>query len=91
MDGQATDIHAQNRSGVLLGLDTVRRHLDAAGLAATADLDLGLDHTRVADVVGRVGGLLDTHRVTAGGDRHAVAREQLLSLVLEQIHRRPAL
>ena len=44
----------------LLGrLIVVLSHLDAAGLAPAADLDLGLDHARIADVIGRRGRLVD--------------------------------
>ena len=64
----------------------VGRQLDAAGLAPAAHLHLGLDHHRVADAVG------DLHRLGHRGDRcavghrDAVAREQLLALIFEEIH-----
>ncbi len=71
---------------MFLGLGSVLGQLDPAQFAAATDLDLGLDHARVADGIG--GG----HRLVHGmgglsvGDGHAVAGEQLLALVLEQIH-----
>ena len=49
--------------GVLAGLVGVVGQLDAAGLAPAADLDLGLDHDRVAEALG--GG----HGVVHGGRR----------------------
>ena len=73
--------------GVLLGLGAVVGDLDPAQLAAAADLHLGLDHARVADRLG--GGHRASSTVRRGppvGHRHAVAGEQLLALVLEQIH-----
>ena len=58
-DGEAADVHAEDRLGVLLGLGRVVGELDAAGLAAAADQHLGLDDARVADLVGGGDGLLD--------------------------------
>ena len=49
LDDVALDVHAEDVLGVLAGLVGVRRQLHAAGLAATADLHLGLDHHRVAE------------------------------------------
>ena len=46
-------------AGVLLGLGPVLRDLDPAGLAAAADQHLGLDHARVADLLGGLDGVLD--------------------------------
>ena len=52
--GEAADVHAEDRLRVLLGLAAVVRQLDAARLAAAADLNLGLDHHRVAELLGRL-------------------------------------
>ena len=60
--------------------------LHAAGLAAPADLHLRLHDDRIADAVGGRDGVVDGLGDLAGGDRDAVAGEQLLALVLEQIH-----
>jgi hypothetical protein len=46
--GVAADVHAEDRRGVLLRLVAIVRQLDAAGLAAAADLDLRLDDHREA-------------------------------------------
>ncbi len=49
------------------GLRLVLGDLDAAGLAAAADGDLGLDHARVADLVRRGHGVVDGRRVLPSG------------------------
>ena len=64
----------------------VRRELHAAGLAAAADQHLRLDDDRVADLVGGADGILDGRYRLAGGDLQAVAGEELLALILEQVH-----
>ena len=60
--------------------------LDAARLAAPADLHLGLDDDRIAGGLG--GGDRFVHGVgdVARADRDVVAGEVLLALVLEKIH-----
>ena len=68
------------------GFVGVARELHAAGLAAAAHLHLGLHHHRVADAVGAGDGLVDGVGNRAVGHRNAVTGEQLLALVLEQIH-----
>ena len=60
--------------------------LDAAGLAAAAGLDLRLDDGHAADLLGgglRLLGGLDDDAERRG---HAVLGEELLRLVLHQIH-----
>ena len=71
---------------MLAHLALVGGELDAAGLAAPADQDLRLDDDRVADRVGRRDRVLDARHRLAGGDLQAVAGEQLLALVLQQVH-----
>ena len=61
--------------------------LDAAGLAAAADLHLRLDDAGVADLVGCGDGLLDASWRAPLRTGHAVAGEELLALVFEKIHR----
>ena len=60
--------------------------LDAARLAAAADLDLGLDHDRVAELLGGLDGLLHGGRVAPVRHGHAVLGEELLALVFEKVH-----
>src|SRR6202034_2997098 len=62
--------------------------LDSAGLAPSADLDLGLNHARITDVVGRVRGLVDGLGMPSERHGNAVAGEQLLALILKEIHAR---
>src|SRR5262249_2374898 len=64
--------------------------LDAAQFAATADLDLRLDRTRVPDPLGGGDRVLDGAGGLPVGHGDAVTREQLLALVLEEIHPRLA-
>ena len=76
--------------GVLLGLVGGLGDLDAAGLAAAADLDLGLDDGHAAalgaDLLGGRAGLLRGGGDGAGEHRHAVLLEHVSGLVFEQIH-----
>jgi hypothetical protein len=60
--------------------------LDAAGLTAPADLDLRLDDGHAADPLGDGLGLVGGRRDRAEADRYAELLEQLLGLILEQIH-----
>ena len=84
--GQAADVHAEDGLGVLLGLGAVVGQLDAAGLAAAADLDLGLDHHGVAELLGRGHGRFDGLGGPSLGHGHAVLGEELLALVFEEVH-----
>ena len=70
---------------MLAHLVGVRCELDAAGLAAAADLHLRLDDDRIAGRVGLRDGLVDGVGHAAGAHRDAVAGEVLLALVLEEI------
>ena len=91
VDGEPTDVHPEDRAGVLRGLGTIVGDLDPAELAAPADLNLCLDRARISDRLGGGDGVVDGPRRLPGRDRNTVAREQLLALVLEQIHRRRTL
>ena len=81
----------EDGAGVVPQLAGVAGHLDPAGLAPAAHRHLGLHHHRVADGVGRRHGLVDRvgHRPRRHGD--ARAGEELLALVLEQVHCVPRL
>ena len=86
-DDVALDVEPDDVGRVLARLGLVRRELDAAGLAASADLHLRLD----ARPGSRCGSAAAT-AVVDGRDRLAVrdgdvvAREQLLALIFEQVH-----
>ncbi len=89
VDGEAADVHPQDRLGVGAQLRLVAGDLDPSGLSPLADRDLGLDHAGVADSLAAATASSDAGRVATVGDRHAVLGEQPLSLVFEQVHIRP--
>ena len=89
LDGVALDVHADDVGRVPARLVGVRRELDAAGLAAAADLHLRLHHDRVADAVGGGDRVVDRRDRLAGRHGDAVPREELLALVFEQVHGTP--
>ena len=62
--------------------------LHAPGLAPPSGVDLGLHHHRQPEPFGRGYRLVRGERDLAGGNRQSVPGEQLLALVLEQIHER---
>jgi hypothetical protein len=82
----ALDVEPEDVPRVLADLVDVLGQLHAAGLAAAADLDLGLDDHGVLQLLGNGNGVLDGVDGVAGGDRDAEGREELLALVLEEIH-----
>ena len=71
--------------GVLLRLGPVLGDLDPAGLAASADLHLGLDHAGIADLLRGLDGRIDGVGDPAFGYWNPVAGEELLSLIFEEI------
>lgn len=86
LDGVALDVHAQDVLGVLTTGRGVVGQLDAAGLAAATDLHLGLHHDRVADAVGGGHGVVHRGDRLTGRDGDVVGSEELLPLVLVQVH-----
>ena len=89
LDRVTLDVHPDDVGGVLAHLVGVVGQLDPARLAATADLDLRLDHDRVLpDAVGRCNGVLDRRDRFALRHRNVEGSEELLSLVLEEVHPR---
>jgi hypothetical protein len=92
--GVALDVHAEDLLRLGLGLVGVAGQLHPAGLAAPAGLDLGLDHdARLAgrDELGGDGtGLRRCPGDLALLDRNAVGSEEILRLVLEQVHSGPS-
>ena len=78
---------AEHRLRVLLDLSRGLRELDAAGLAASAGMHLGLDDPEAAAELGCGGfGLGRRSRDLTLGNWNAVIGEQLLRLILVQIH-----
>ena len=62
--------------------------LDAAGLAAAARQHLSLDDDRAAELLGRGARLLRRRREPPLGDGDPEPPEELLALVLVEVHRR---
>ena len=87
-DDVAADVHAEDRCGVGLGLVGRVGELDPAGLAAAADEHLRLDDDLPAELLRGRPGLLRRRRQTPLGDGDPRAREELLPLVLVEIHGR---
>jgi hypothetical protein len=83
---ESTDVHPQDGLCVLLCLRAAFRDLDPACLAAAADLYLRLDHARIAEVVRGSHRLLGRDREPPLRHGDTVPREQLLALVLEEVH-----
>src|ERR1700691_2604842 len=62
-------------------------HFDAAGLAATAGVDLRLDHPdRTAEILRRLDGFIDAHRRNAARHRDAEFTQHRLRLVFVDVH-----
>ena len=81
------DGHGQDAFGEQDGLVAVPGELDAACLAAMADLHLRLDDARIAELVGRLGDLMRVLRVDRARRGDVLLLEQLPCLVFIQIHR----
>ncbi len=71
---------------MLLGLGAVIRELDAACLATAPDQHLRLDYAGVAELLGGGRRLLDRLGGPALRYGNSVLGEELLALVLEQVH-----
>ena len=86
VDGEALDVHAEDLARLGDGVLGVLRQLHAAGLAAAAGLDLRLDDDAAALGLGRGLGVLGLCDDGADRHRHVVLGEELLRLVLHQVH-----
>jgi hypothetical protein len=89
--GMAADVHAEDRPGVFGRLAGGGCNLDPAGLPATADQHLRLDHDRGSELLRRRTRLLRRIDRHALGDRDPEACEELLALILVEVHVAPAL
>ena len=85
VDREALDLHAEDRAGVLERLVGRLGELDAAGLAAAAGLDLGLDDDD-AELLSSGLRLVGSVGDDAQGDWYVVLGEELLRLIFHQIH-----
>ena len=86
LDDMALDVHAEDVPGMGAHLVGVVGELDPAGLATSADLDLGLDDDRISGGFRLGDGLVDGQGDAAWAHRDAIAGEVLLALVFEEIH-----
>ena len=80
------DVQAEDVARLLLGVGRVDGELDAAGLAAPAGEHLSLDDDRPAELLGGRTRLLGRRRKPPLRDRDAELPEELLALVLVEIH-----
>ena len=86
VDDVPLDVQPEDVLGARLGVVGVVGELDAAGLAAAADLDLRLDDDGRGDLARDRLRLLGRLGDATGEHGHAVRGEQVTRLVLEQIH-----
>ena len=91
VDDVAVDVQAEDVLRLRLGVGRVVGELDAARFAAPAGQDLSLDDDGAADVLGRLARLLGSRREAAFRDGNPDPVEELLALVLVEIHRRRTL
>ena len=87
----AVDVETEDVAGLGLRVGRILGELHAAGLAAPAGQNLSLDDDRPADLLRGGPRFLRGRREAAVGDGDAEAREELLALVLVEIHRRGTL
>ena len=91
MDRVALDVHAEDVAGAGERLVRPGGQLDAAGLAPAAGLDLGLDDDGTAETGSDRARLVGGGGHAAGKGRDPVLAEEVLGLVLEQVHRHSCL
>jgi hypothetical protein len=84
----AADVEPEDLAGARLRLVRRGGELDPSGLAAAAGQHLRLDDHRPAELFGRRARLLRARRQPAVRDGDAVPPEELLPLVLVQVHGR---
>ena len=85
-DDVATDVEPENLAGTRLGLVRARGELDPARLAPPAREDLRLDDDRPTELLGRGARLLGRGREPPLRDRDPGLSEELLALVLVEVH-----
>ena len=87
----AVDVEPEDVARLGFGVSGVVGELDAPRLAAPAGQNLSLDDDRPADLLGGRARLLGGRGEAAFGNGDAEPREELLALVLVEIHRRGTL
>ena len=91
LDDVAADVEPDDVPRLLLGVGGILGELDAAGLAAAARQHLSLDDDRAAELLGGRARLLRRRREPPLGDGDSELLEELLALILVEIHRRGGL
>ena len=86
MDGVPLDVHSENGLGLCLSSIGCVGELHAAGLATAADLHLRLHDDGAADLACGLVRRSTRRAHLARGDRNMVLSEQVLGLVLVQVH-----
>jgi len=86
MHDMAVDVEPQDVAGVGPHIVDGGGELHASRLAAPAGMHLRLDHHRRAQALRGCHRFVDAEGDFAVGYRHAVAAEELLALILEEIH-----
>ena len=86
LDDVAANVEADDLLGLLLGVRRIVGELHAAGLAAAAGQHLRLDDDRAADLLRGLAGLLRRRRQAPLGDGDPELLEELLALVLVEVH-----
>jgi hypothetical protein len=89
-DDVAVDVHPEDGAGVLFGLVGAVGKLDPTRLAPSSRQHLGLDDHLAAQLLGSRSSLLRRGGETPLRDRDPEAAEELLALVLVEIHGRGA-
>ena len=90
-DDVAADVEPEDVARLRLGVVRLVGELDAARLAAAAGQHLRLDDDLAAELLGGRARLLGRRREPPVGDRDPEAAEELLALVLVEIHGRASL
>ena len=86
LDDVAANVEADDLLRLLLRVRRIVGELHAAGLAAAAREHLSLDDDRAADLLRGLPGLLRRRRETPLGDGDPEPLEELLALVLVEVH-----
>jgi hypothetical protein len=90
-DDMTVDVQPEDRLRVLGGLFRRVRELDPAGLSAAARQHLGLDDDLRPELLGRCPSLVGGRGDATLRDGNPEAFEELLPLVLVEVHRRARL
>ena len=87
MHDVAVDVETEDTTRVFSHIVEGGGILHPTGFPATTGVDLSLDHHRASEPPGSSHRRLNRKGQLTGRNRHVVAGEQFLALVLEQVHR----